>query len=182
MAWACWYFSLILSVFSIITSAQHSAILHTIRGTKEDTPLSAFNVDRVIRLVSGNVPTRTNKTKSTTKREAVKDGSPAEQQVVVLGKLPRVNYHMIYIWQNPVMLMAWSWTIFILGLILHVTAPLRHDEQTGNNRQSAIFVLTAGGLVILNFGWCSLWMYHAADHPGEEQIGDHISDSNHTEV
>lgn len=69
---------------------------------------------------------------------------------------------MMYVWQNPVMLMAWSVVAFILGLVIYVTSPLRDDPPGSRDWRSAVFVIICGGLAALNFGFCSFWLYRSA--------------------
>jgi hypothetical protein len=77
---------------------------------------------------------------------------------------------MVYIWQSPVMLMAWSWALFLLGLILHIAAPFQYHTGRGSEEAMAISVLIIGGFVVINFGWCSFWMYRAAGGTGDGSI------------
>lgn len=74
----------------------------------------------------------------------------------------RPSRMMMYIWQNPVMLMAWSVVAFILGLVIHITAPLRHDSPGARDWRSAVLFLVSGGPMALNFAWCSFWLYRCA--------------------
>ncbi|KAK8091500.1 hypothetical protein PG997_001861 [Apiospora hydei] len=78
------------------------------------------------------------------------------------------SLRMMYIFQTPVMKMAWSVVMFNLGLVLHVTSPLRQDSPGARDPRTGIFVLVAGGVATVNFGCCSFWLYRAAKYRDDD--------------
>lgn len=55
-----------------------------------------------------------------------------------LGKKGWAARNIIYVWQCPLMMMAWAWGSLLVGLTLHVCAPLiagnpTHDEVRVSN-------------------------------------------------
>jgi hypothetical protein len=160
--------SLILAIFSLITAAQHSAIIHTLISPPKESVDSTEQANRIRPLVTKGVSKAVPKTESMSEDENDSHGEKVEKTSAGANPTPetsskhRPSKNMMYIWQTPTMLMSWSWIMFMLGLILHATVPLRTDYECGNTRKSAIFFLATGTVVVLNFGWCSLWMYLAA--------------------
>ena len=71
---------------------------------------------------------------------------------------------MLYVWQCPLMLMSYSWATLLIGLTLHVCAPLISDRAQ-NGQKVAIFYLATGIMLLLNFIWVSAWVCWT---PGEE--------------
>ncbi|KAK7937257.1 uncharacterized protein PG986_014125 [Apiospora aurea] len=149
VVFASWYFSLVLSILSLITAGQHSAVLYTLLGPGSE--MSSQHVRRQTLLRLTTTTTITGKGSDDRNNETL---SP--------------SLRMIYIFQTPVMKMAWSVVMFNLGLILHVTSPLRQDSPGARDPRTGIFVLVAGGVATVNFGWCSFWLYRAAKYRDDD--------------
>ncbi|KAH6625630.1 hypothetical protein C7974DRAFT_425261 [Boeremia exigua] len=154
---AFWYFSLVLAILSLITAGQHSALIHTLIQ-HEDAFYEALPTKVILRLVALDVSSRIGAQQSSG-RGPNRSGPPAKARTEA-----QQSAMMVYVWQNPVMKMAWSVVMFILGLVLLITSPLRHDPPGIDDPKIAIFVLVAGAVVLLNFGWCSFCLYRAAKH------------------
>jgi hypothetical protein len=156
-------------------AAQHGAIICTIQNPTVNNAAPDTDTDQVNRLVSQPVSRPKNDTrKSQTISASPCPGSIGQAQSVQpeTEKLSSLQWssNMIYIWQNPMMQMAWSCVMFIVGLLLQITAPLRDDLDSGDNRKSAVSVLVFGGLLGINLAWGSFWMYRAAAHVSEEDV------------
>ena len=168
VVFSMWYLSLVLAILSLITAAQHSALIHTLMG-RDDSFLLSGNVNirnsrAILKLVSidgKKGPASSTDTSGSSKRKTNNDSADKT----------RPSLKMIYIFQNPLMLMAYSWVTFIVGLALHVISPLRHESPSGiNDRRTAIFVLVGGGIAFLNFGWCSFWLYRVAKCIDKDEV------------
>ena len=148
---------MVLAILSLITAGQHSALIHTLVQHKDDF-YTTIHVQPILSLVA----TEQKKPKNTLTRSNSQQKTPGTPARIVHDMRP--SSMMIYVWQTPIMEMAWSVVSFVLGLILHITSPLRHDSPGIDDRRIAIFVLVAGGVASLNFGWCSLCLYRAANY------------------
>jgi hypothetical protein len=157
-----WYFSLVLAILSLITAGQQSALIHTLVGREEDL-FTNLHTKAILKLVA------VNSTYASATKDSEPDDSSDSSKTLSVGdeQETQPSVIMMYMWQNPVMLMAWSVVIFLLGLTLHVTSPLRHDLSGINNRKTGIFFLTSGAIASLNFLWCNFWIYRVAQH-GED--------------
>ncbi|KAH7412173.1 hypothetical protein DE146DRAFT_772181 [Phaeosphaeria sp. MPI-PUGE-AT-0046c] len=145
---SAWYLSLILAILSLITAGQHAALIHTLPPPSNEDPAARIRAHAVLRFVAVIAEPQQ---KGAPKSPSTKKAEDATASI-----------KMMYIWQNPIMLMAWSVVTFIVGLTLVVTSPLRRDKPGINDRKTAIFVLVSGGVALLNFGWSSFWFYQAA--------------------
>ncbi|TLD13524.1 uncharacterized protein PgNI_04889 [Pyricularia grisea] len=67
----------------------------------------------------------------------------------------RVSRRMLYIWQNPTMLMSYSWVMFIAGYALHILTPVFDPSQGEVSSTVAIATLCGCALVVLNFAFCA---------------------------
>ncbi|KAK3984987.1 hypothetical protein QBC44DRAFT_251596, partial [Cladorrhinum sp. PSN332] len=75
-----------------------------------------------------------------------------------------VRWNMIFTWQAPMMLMAYSFTAFMIGLTVYITTPL-YDGGA-----AAIVYLVTCGLAGLVFIWCSFWAYKFVDLQGRDEL------------
>ena len=159
-----WYLSLILAVVSLATAAQHSSVIQALLSRKHSSMAPATIALRNSRSILNIV--------------AIDRGGPAEMNGdnISDSDIDRqvcASRMMIYVFQNPVMLMAYSWVTFMTGLMLRVISPLgKKSWQNQNDRRTAVFVLISGGIIFLNFAWCSFWWYRAVK---DEDTGDLIS-------
>jgi len=95
LAKVLWYWSLSLSIFSLISST----------------------IDQLLEWL----PSEQQEDMSEDRRKAVL-GLLVEQHRGELNLSPR--WVMVWVWQCPVMLMSWSWVFFYGGLLLHILTPV----------------------------------------------------------
>lgn len=67
----------------------------------------------------------------------------------------RVSRRMLYVWQNPTMLMSYSWVMFIAGYALHILTPVFDPSLGEVSAKVAIVTLCGCALVVLNFFFCA---------------------------
>ncbi|KAI1407274.1 hypothetical protein F5Y13DRAFT_175332 [Hypoxylon sp. FL1857] len=72
-----------------------------------------------------------------------------------------VRWNMVFTWQAPIMLLAYSIIAFFVGLTVYVCAPLYNEGLGG--REAAIFYLVSLGVGGFCFVWCSFWAYKSAN-------------------
>lgn len=72
-----------------------------------------------------------------------------------------IRWNMVFTWQAPMMLLAYSVIAFLVGLTVYVCDPL-YDESLGG-REAAIFYLASLGVGGSCFMWCSFWAYKFVD-------------------
>ena len=107
--------------------------------------------------------------------------------------LPR--WKMVFVWQCPVMFLAYSMLLYLLGLTIYVCTPLiRSDPWAGpsdvcnelfakchprliftanSQRQAAIIYLVVSFLTMLAYLFCSYWIYYYIDieeDPSQDEI------------
>jgi hypothetical protein len=112
LARSLFYFSLSLSLWALITAAQQASIVHTLTVEGDDA-----EIDRTVQIILRR-----------------KKGAGH-----VAKRFAELN--MLYVWQCPLMLMAYGWALLLVALTLHVCSPLIHNDQD-NARQ----VLTAANV------------------------------------
>ncbi|KAL2065704.1 hypothetical protein VTL71DRAFT_3374 [Oculimacula yallundae] len=140
-ALALWYCSLLLAIFALITSNQHSALLDSAIGTtisisRQETgsgPMSELGKNKTFSLPSflnpeANLPIM---------------GTPAPEielaHTIGLASIGKSRWSLIksvYIWQCPLMLMSWSWVTFLVAETLHVARPLLWTSAEHNDRKA----------------------------------------------
>lgn len=76
-----------------------------------------------------------------------------------LGKKGWTARNIIYVWQCPLMLMAWAWGSLLVGLTLHVCSPLIAGNATTDEIRIAIFYLAVAVGLFINFLWTSASTY-----------------------
>lgn len=109
---AFWYCSLVLSIFAILLSANQAFIFTSLN---EPTPSQNSTGDyrRYLALIAAVSP-RPN--------IALEENSVQDHQFCV----PR--WKMVFVWQCPMMFMAYAVCFFLLGLSLYVCTPLFQGE------------------------------------------------------
>ncbi|KAI0379890.1 hypothetical protein F5Y04DRAFT_289722 [Hypomontagnella monticulosa] len=73
----------------------------------------------------------------------------------------RVRWNMVFTWQAPMMLLAYSVIAFLVGLTVYICNPLYDKNLRG--REAAIFYLASLGVGGSCFMWCSFWAYKFVD-------------------
>ena len=149
LAKAMFYFSLSLSLWGVITSAQQQSVVRTLWARHDDQNQLHLKARVILRC-----PEKGHQTKQRRKSFA--------------------EINMLYVWQCPLMLMSYGWATLLVGLTLHVCSPLiphsgNHErkvtvstfqctEKLLNKIQVAIFYLATGVALVLNFIWTSAWV------------------------
>ncbi|KAK8873362.1 hypothetical protein PGQ11_003876 [Apiospora arundinis] len=94
-------------------------------------------------------------------------GKPADQQRHRNSPPPPpqalVRWNMIFTWQAPMMLLAYSVVAFLVGLTVYVCTPLYADDDSLGGRAAAYFYLSWFGVAAAVFVWCSFWAYKFVD-------------------
>jgi hypothetical protein len=142
---ACWYSSLVLSLFSVLLSSSEAFVFTSIRkpsremewrkqlamvlyeSAKDDVNLGMSDLSR------GATPTGT----SAADRELQSTTSAMQ---VETGETPvrvSVRWNMVFTWQAPIMLMSYSVVFFLTGLTIYVLTPLYDGREfDGDSRVS----------------------------------------------
>ncbi|KAH6645123.1 hypothetical protein BKA67DRAFT_542100 [Truncatella angustata] len=125
-----WNWSLFLSTFALISSA-HQRLLRYL-PEKDDEP---FDERRLIEALSLFL------------RPPVPRGNNT------FGR--RRSNKMLWFWQCPIMLMNYSWVLFLLGYTLHLLTPVFDPSQAEMSLTAAIITVCGCGLVVINFVFCA---------------------------
>lgn len=72
-----------------------------------------------------------------------------------------IRWNMVFTWQAPMMLLAYSVIAFLIGLTVYVCTPMYSEDLRG--QEAAIFYLASLGVGGLCFIWCSFWAYIFVD-------------------
>lgn len=167
---ACWYSSLVLSVFAILLSSSMQWIFNTIDKSPRRPCL-----EKELAMILSVRRDRPGESDRPDDDEAEKGWLPKSMRV------PRVDvrWNMIFTWQAPMMLMAYSVMSFFVGLTVFVCTPLYDGGGwvDGSNvgspvrsmggvdltSQTAVFYLVCCGYSCLTFIWCAYWAYRFVD-------------------
>jgi hypothetical protein len=116
-----WHWSLILSIFALISSAHQRLLRHlpsdkSCSGRLESGFQESFDDDKIklalnLFLSPPLPPTGSNN----------KPPTPPTREI---------SSRMVWMWQCPVMLMNYSWVLFLVGYGLHVLKPVFEPSQT----------------------------------------------------
>lgn len=136
------YFSLLLSLWSLITGAQQKSVIHAVPIAHRDPAQNRQTANFILR------------------RPPTRRGS----------RRTFAELNMLYVWQCPLMLMSYGWAFLLLGITMHVCSPLiersgpdprkvirapGNGGQIAENHQVAIFYLATGLFLFVNFVWTS---------------------------
>ncbi|RWA08267.1 hypothetical protein EKO27_g6828 [Xylaria grammica] len=153
---ASWYCCLILSLFAILLSSTEAFIFNTIKSPAHSVPLRERM--SMICEIQGTV-------------QNLAPGGDREK-----GKLPvpraeraSIRWNMVFTWQAPTMLLAYSVIAFLMGITIYIATPLYTDDTSLGGKAAAIFYLVGlfiGGAV---FVWCSFWAYRFVDLDGPRE-------------
>ncbi|KAI0129347.1 hypothetical protein F4776DRAFT_167932 [Hypoxylon sp. NC0597] len=171
------YCSLVLSLFAILLSASQSFIFTTTNVrqarsrsflSREVSNSSSSGVIAMICRIAKDSPesllmttakprSRGGEVDDCEKGEAVIPGSkPAVHNVKV-----SIRWNMVFTWQAPIMLLAYSMIAFLLGLTVYICTPLYSKGSRGI--EAAIFYLASLAIGGFCFMWCSFWAYKFVD-------------------
>ncbi|KAI0973990.1 hypothetical protein F4678DRAFT_424208 [Xylaria arbuscula] len=144
---ASWYCSLILSLFAILLSSAEAFIFSTIKSPTYPVPLRD-KMSMISELQGGPIRNFT----CAGDREKGKLPMPPIERA-------HIRWNMVFTWQAPIMLLAYSVIAFLMGLTVYITTPLYTDDTSLGGKSAAIFYLVGlfiGGAI---FVWCSYWAY-----------------------
>ncbi|KAI1647212.1 uncharacterized protein F4817DRAFT_365356 [Daldinia loculata] len=187
---AAWYCSLVLSLFSVLLSTSESFIFTTIiqkesqAGSKLQPPVFEHDLLIICRIIKNKDSLRSTNTSSRARSgffisesEDVIDNDleNGERQQGLEAEASdfstidtinddveiRVRWNMVFTWQAPMMLLAYSVVAFLVGLTVYVCAPL-YGECSYQSKTAISFLAT---LVLgsICFIWCSFWAYRFVD-------------------
>jgi hypothetical protein len=160
---ASWYASLVLSVSAILLASSMGWIFNTIAKSPKPPCL-----EKELAMILKVPPRRTGADDDDTREKGWLPKSIKARQA-------EIRWNMIFTWQAPMMLMAYSVMAFFVGLTVYVCTPLydgggwvkesnvrRANHQTcltPLTLQCAIFYLVSCGLTGSIFVWCAFWAY-----------------------
>ncbi|KAK4224828.1 hypothetical protein QBC38DRAFT_370112, partial [Podospora fimiseda] len=185
-----WYASLVLSMTSVLLASSQAFIFSAIKGTSSESRGDRLSLSRELEMIlrvrgvhddyegiwNGSDERRVvDESLSLGDRDNLNKGGklrmmkPTDRRTATIEESDEitveVRWNMIFTWQAPMMLMAYSITAFIIGLTVYITTPL-YD----GGRQAAIVYLVACGLAGLVFVWCSFWAYKFVDLQGRDEV------------
>ncbi|KAI0169921.1 hypothetical protein GGR52DRAFT_487888 [Hypoxylon sp. FL1284] len=130
-----WNWSLFLSTFSLISSA-HQRLLRHLPKSEEDV---AVFTDTKLQLALNLFL------------------KPAVDvtDLDVEPPLRPVSSRMLWIWQCPMMLMSYSWVLFLVGYAVHLLTPVFDPSQADMSFKIAIITISGCALVVVNFIFCA---------------------------
>ena len=94
------YFSLSLSLWGVITSAQQTSVVRTLWARDNNQHQLRLKAEVIL-------------------RSKITAGLKTEKRRKSFAEL-----NMLYVWQCPLMLMSYGWATLLVGLTLHVCSPL----------------------------------------------------------
>ncbi|KAI0450265.1 hypothetical protein F5B21DRAFT_517560 [Xylaria acuta] len=147
---ASWYCSLILSLFAILLSSTEAFIFNTMKSSAHSLPLR----DRMSMIC--NIQGSIRNYELAGDREKGKSPMPRSERA-------RIRWNMVFTWQAPMMLLAYSVIAFLMGTTIYIITPLYSNDTSIGGKSAAIFYLVGlfiGGAV---FVWCSYWAYIFVD-------------------
>ncbi|KAF2747650.1 hypothetical protein M011DRAFT_50239 [Sporormia fimetaria CBS 119925] len=131
LADALWLFSLMCSIWAVITSIQTKSILDDIPDKDQLTnALSDAEVQRMKRVI------------------------------LRYRRTPGIgHWAMLFIWQFPSMSMSYAWCSFLAGLTVYVCTPFIWGQHWSNQHKIAIVYLAVFGLGFFTYCWTSVFVY-----------------------
>ncbi|KAI2620766.1 hypothetical protein GGS26DRAFT_307639 [Hypomontagnella submonticulosa] len=130
-----WNWSLFLSSFSLISSAHQRLLRHLPKSEPEGMAFNDAKLQLALNLFLQPPLDVTN--------------------LSVKPALRRISSRMLWIWQCPMMLMSYSWVLFLVGYALHLLTPVFDPAQSENSFTVAVITVSGCALVVLNFIFCA---------------------------
>ncbi|KAI1370823.1 hypothetical protein F4677DRAFT_437309 [Hypoxylon crocopeplum] len=130
-----WNWSLFLSTFSLISSAHQRLLRHLPRSEQDS---QEYNDDKL--------------------QLALNLFLQPPVKVASLSAKPearRISSRMLWIWQCPMMLMSYSWVLFLVGYALHLLTPVFDPSQAEISFTIALVSVSGCAFVVLNFIFCA---------------------------
>ncbi|KAI1362682.1 hypothetical protein F5Y08DRAFT_311440 [Xylaria arbuscula] len=123
---ASWYCSLILSLFAILLSSAEAFIFNTIKSPAYSIPLrQRMSMICVIKNATPDLAP------STGDRERGKMPMSRTEQA-------SIRWNMVFTWQAPMMLLAYSVIAFLIGVTVYITTPLYTDDTSLGGKSVSI--------------------------------------------
>lgn len=138
---ACWYSSLVLSLFSVLLSSSEAFVFSSIR----DSPGKMSWKKQLAMVLHETGKDRVNHGLPTPSRPGIPTGDSRELPGLTQFETEEtrteveVRWNMVFTWQAPMMLMSYSVLFFISGLSIFVLTPLYDGRKfDGEGRVSVL--------------------------------------------
>ncbi|KAI2617141.1 hypothetical protein GGR54DRAFT_641246 [Hypoxylon sp. NC1633] len=130
-----WHWSLFLSTFSLIGSAHQRLLRHLPSLEKDSQEFDDSKIQLALNLFL----------------------QPPLSVANLNTKLEprRISGRMLWIWQCPMMLMNYSWVLFLVGYALHLLTPVFDPSLAEIPFTVAVVTVCGCALVVLNFAFCA---------------------------
>ncbi|EFQ36386.1 hypothetical protein CGRA01v4_13743 [Colletotrichum graminicola] len=162
---AFWDASISFSLFSILLAASEQFIFQTLH--RSPTPR---NVDKELAMILYIRRSR----KVEPLHSPLEELPPIPQIRAIKIKdkggwfpkempLVEIRWNMVFTWQAPMMLMAYSAICFLGGLTVYVCAPLYDGQGWVGASKAAVFYLVSFFFCGITFVWCAFWAYRFVD-------------------
>ncbi|TDZ14100.1 hypothetical protein Cob_v012989 [Colletotrichum orbiculare MAFF 240422] len=162
---AFWYASISLSLFSILLASSEQFIFQTIHRSPKRRKL-----DKELAMIlyirrSRDVEPIHSPLEEVPPIPQIREIKIQEKGGWLPSEMPlvEIRWNMIFTWQAPMMLMAYSALCFLGGLTVYVCAPLYDGQGWGEEGKAAIFYLVSFFFCGLTFIWCAYWAYKFVD-------------------
>ncbi|KAH8752796.1 hypothetical protein F5883DRAFT_691326, partial [Diaporthe sp. PMI_573] len=164
----CWYSSLVLSLFSVLLSSSEAFLFRSVCSASQRTDPKK-ELGMILQKHGGQGEQR--QRPSRPGPEASKFASEVNSELPETAGhstektriSDNVRWNMVFTWQAPVMLMPYSFILFILGLTIRVMTPLFDGREFDADSRIAIFYIVFSGIGGGAFMWCSFWAYRFID-------------------
>ncbi|KAL8370124.1 hypothetical protein RB595_000482 [Gaeumannomyces hyphopodioides] len=183
-----WYSSLVLSLCAVLLSSSQSFIFSTLKSSPRSPDL-ARELGMVLRLArpywdeasftaahwaSSPSPLPLASDHFGPDGGGGDDGQPSSSRRPTMAVKIRldvadgpvevdIRWNMVFAWQAPMMLMAYSVVAFLIGLAIHVTRPLYDGREFSGDSKAPIMFLVLSAVSLFVFVWCSFWVYKFVD-------------------
>ncbi|OLN94148.1 UPF0157 protein [Colletotrichum chlorophyti] len=158
---AFWHASISLSLFSILLAASEQFIFQTLHRSPRPR-----NVDKDLAMIlyirrSRNVEPVHSPLEEVPPIPQIREIKIKEKGGWLPKEMPlvEVRWNMIFTWQAPMMLMAYSALFFLGGLTVYVCAPLYDGQGWVGESKAAVFYLVSFFFCGITFIWCAFWAY-----------------------
>ncbi|KAK0713704.1 hypothetical protein B0T26DRAFT_650859, partial [Lasiosphaeria miniovina] len=176
---AAWYASLVLSLSALFLSSSLAFVFSTIKDSPTKPPLSkqlamvvhlprprqGFTAAGTSSAAAGGDNLGNQQLKDDQGNNATAPPTPiyAQDRDVRV----RLRWKMVFTWQAPMMLMAYSVVGFIMGFVIYVCTPLYDGRDFDDDSKAAILVLAFTAIAGAVFVICSHWTYSFVDLDGD---------------
>ncbi|KAI1760087.1 hypothetical protein GGR53DRAFT_526516 [Hypoxylon sp. FL1150] len=130
-----WNWSLFLSSFSLISSAHQRLLRHLPKSKLDGAEFDNARLRQALNLFL----------------QPPLSGADLSDK----RRLCRISNRMLWIWQCPIMLMSYSWVLFLVGYALHLLTPFFDPSRSEISFDAAVVTVSGCALVVLNFAFCA---------------------------